>query len=91
MRCKILCWNINGIKNKFLAEEIQNLFNQHDIVVINETHLNIRDKCPKDFIFIGRSKPVESLAPRGGVAVFRKADTEISVKIISEDFRDCYI
>ena len=41
-------------------------------VIINETHLNIRDKCPDEFIFIGRSKPIESLTPRGCVAVFQR-------------------
>ena len=53
--------------------------------------MNIRDKCPKDFIFVGRSKPIESLTPRGGVAVFRRVDTEISVDVVSDEFRDCVV
>ena len=91
VECNMLCWNINGMKNKFLTEDVQELFDQYDVVILNETHLNIRDKCPKDFIFIGRSEPIESLTPRGGVAVFKRVDAEISLEIISKDFRDCVI
>lgn len=84
-------WNINGIKQKFQSAEVQELFKLYDIVIISETHLNIRDKCPNDFVFIGRSKPIESLTPRGGVAVFRNVYTETNAEVISTDFKDCVI
>ena len=89
--CKILSWNINGIKTKFSSPYVQELFKEYDIVVINETHLNILDKCPKIFIFVSRSKPIKSKYPRGGVAIFRNMNSDIDTECITTDFRDCVI
>ena len=56
-----LCfWNLNGVKNKFMMNQIKNLFETKDIVVIVETHFNIRCKCPEDFLLVARSLALES-------------------------------
>ena len=35
----ILCfWNINGVKNRFLANDVNEIFNKKDIVLKPETH-----------------------------------------------------
>ena len=92
MSCKILSWNINGIKKKFQSEEAQTLFAGYDLVIISETHLNILSKCPKDFMLLARSKPIESATPRGGVAVYKKIDSEFDVTVITQhDFKDCIV
>ena len=77
-------------KENFL-HHVRDLFKDHDIVVINETHLNILDKCQKKNLFVGRSKPIESKYPRGGVAVFKNMNSDIETEVISTDFRDCVI
>ena len=46
---------------------------------------------PQKFIFVGRSKPVESLSPRGGVALFRNMRSNIDVELVTNDFVDCII
>ena len=58
-------WN----KENIITETVQNIFKDFNIVIIGESHLNIRHKCPEDFILIGRSKPIKSAGPRGVIAV----------------------
>ena len=91
MSFKLLSWNLNGIKKKFSSNNVQKIFKQYDIVAINESHLNIRDKCPPEFMLIGRSKPIKSLTPRGGVAVYKRVSSDIDLVVISEELRDCVI
>ena len=87
----LLCWNINGVKNKFLSENVKNILIQYDIVVLSETHFNIRMKCPEGFYIVGRSKAAETKKPRGGVAVFKSKSSNIKLNIISDTFKDCVI
>ena len=67
----ILTWNMNGIKQKILSIEVLSLFENNDIVIICESHLGVRSKCPDGFVLTCRSKVLESKRPRGGVAVYR--------------------
>ena len=88
----LLCfWNRNGVKNKFLAKDVNGIFNNKDIIIISETHFNIRSKCPNGFFLVGRSQNIKSTKPRGGVAVYKNNKTAINIKIISLDFRDCVV
>ena len=83
---------MNGIRRKFQCEEVQALLDGNDIIVITETHLNILSRCPEDFILIARSNPIESLTPRGGVAIYKKIDSELDIVVISKnDFKDCIV
>ena len=92
MSCNILSWNIHGIKRKFQADEVKTLFASYDILVITETHLNILSKCPKDFMLLARSKPIQSATPRGGVAIYKNISSEFDVVVISQhDFNDCIV
>lgn len=36
---KLLCWNINGVKNKFLSENVKNILKNKNILILSETHL----------------------------------------------------
>ena len=92
LSCKLLSWNINGIKKKFQTTDVQTLFAGYDIVAISETHLNILSKCPENFLLIARSEPIESKSPRGGVALYKKIESEFDVVVISQrDFTDSII
>ena len=62
-----------------------------DIVIINETHFNVRIKCPEGFIFEGRSEKIESKTPRGGVAIYRNIKCSINIDIICGTLRDCVV
>ena len=59
--------------------------------MISESHLNIRDKCPEEFILIGRSKPVVSAKPRGGVVVYKNMNSYIDLELISDELVDCVV
>ena len=87
----ILSWNLNGIKRKFSSEYVHDILKKFDIVVISESHLNIRDKCPEEFMFIGRSKPIKSEKTRGGVALYRRMNSVIDFEIVSDELRDCVV
>ena len=80
-RCKIdvsLCfWNINGVSNKFLPLEVANF--------------NVRTKCPDGFYLIGRSEPVKSLKPRGGVAFYMRIGTNIDLRVKNVMLPDCLL
>ena len=82
---------MNGIKRKFQSDEVLELLASCDIVTISESHLNVLSKCPKDFLLIARSKPVKSLSPRGGIAVYKKITSEFDAELVSDEFRDCVI
>ena len=68
----ICLWNLNGVKNKFMTPTIDNIFQRTDILIITETHFNKRTKCPKDFVLLESSPPIESKRPRGGVALYKR-------------------
>ena len=43
-------------------------------------------------MLIGRSKPIESTSPRGGVAIYKKIDSDVDVVVITQhDFKDCIV
>lgn len=65
-------WNINGVKNKFMSEITNETIQPYDIIVLTETHFNIRSKCPENFVIVATSPPTESKRPRGGVAIYKK-------------------
>ncbi len=87
----IISWNINGIKQKFLNADILHFFGNKDIVIIGESHLGVRSKCPDGFVLACRSKVIKSKKPRGGVAVYRNKKKYLQIDVITDDFRDCVI
>ena len=74
------------MKNKFLHEDVQNLFKKFDIVVIIESHFNVRIKCPPDFTYVTRSKKIDSKTPKGGVAVFKNNKCDLDIEILCHNF-----
>ena len=78
-------------KNKFQDEEVKIFLKKFDVVIINETHFNVRIKCPDGFVFEGRSEKIESKAPRGGVAVYRNIKCALNIDMICGTLRDCVI
>ena len=77
------------MKNKFLSAEVNKVFQGNDILAISETHFNIRSKCPNDFFLIGRSKPLKSQKPRGGVAMYVKKNAGINIECLKINLTDC--
>ena len=88
---KILTWNLNGVKNKYLNEEVCNVFSKVDVIIIQETHFGVRVRCPKDFLFISRPQRVKLKVPRGGVAVYKNVHSDFKIDVICNDLRDCII
>ena len=86
-----LHWNINGVENKFSSEFVAKLIEDIDILIINETHFNIRSKCPEKFYLIGKSKPIQANKARGGVAIYRSFACNVRLQVIDMDFPDCVI
>ena len=72
---KICTWNINGVKRKFDNENVLNIVKKYDILIIIESKFGERIVCPNGFIYVGRSKKIESKSPRGGVAVFKNNES----------------
>ena len=54
----ILFWNINGVANKFKTNDVIGIFNKghYDVIVMIETHFNIRIRCPPQYNFVAKSK-----------------------------------
>ena len=88
---KLCFWNINGVRNKFLSDDSTKLFEECEILVIVESHFNVRSKCPNNFSLIGRSKPVASKSPRGGVAVFKNNKSELLIDVLCDSLQDSII
>lgn len=88
---KFLHWNINGVHNKFLQDDVQKLFKKFDVVVLSETHFNVRIKCPPGFTYIARSKKIDSKTPRGGVAVFKNNSCDLEIEVLCQSLRDCVV
>ena len=82
---------MNGVKNKFLQDDVRHTIETYDIVIISETHFAVRIKCPEDFMYIGRSKEIKSKRARGGVALFKKKNSDLQMEIVCDSFRDCVI
>ena len=76
---------------KFKSDEVLELFSRYDIVTITESHLNTLNKCPEGFMLVARSKPIQSLSPRGGVVVYKKITSEFDTVVISDELKDCVI
>ena len=56
----ICVWNLNGIQNKFLSNDVYKLLDEKEVIIIIETHFGIRSKCPQNFSLVARSQPRES-------------------------------
>ena len=82
---------MNGVKNKFQHDDVQNLIKNFDILIINETHFNQRIKCPDGFMFEGRSEKIESKSPRGGVAIYKNIKCSLIIDIVCASLHDCVI
>ena len=87
---KLLFWNINGVKNKFMSEVTTDVIQNSDILVITETHFNVRTKCPTNFVLLDRSPPTESKKPRGGVAIYKKIHCALQITTLLK-LPDCII
>ena len=87
----ILTWNINGIKDKFSNDDVLGIFKDFNLLILGETHLGVRTKCPPGFEMIARSKQVPSKAPRGGVAVYKNLNCSFIVDLIYDGLRDCVV
>ena len=87
---KICFWNLNGVKNKFMSLVTNDMIQFSDIVVISETHFNIRTKCPTNFILLERSPPIESKRPRGGVAIYKKIHCSLELVTLL-NLPDCIV
>ena len=90
LKLSLLCWNINGVTNKFENNEVKNLFMSHDVVVVMETHFLKRYKCPENFEFIGKSKPVNDVR-RGGVAVYKKSTYALNFRVYKDICPDAVV
>ena len=82
---------MNGVKYKFQSEDVMDTINTCDILVISETHFNIRTRCPDGFFLAGRSKPSGDKRPRGGVAVFTNMNAQLKINILSDEFVDILV
>ena len=87
----ICSWNINGVKEKFLSSDVTNLFSSHDILIISESHFGVRHKTPKNFEFVTRSKPLNYKNLRGGVIVYKKADSALKLNVLCDNLDDLVI
>ena len=76
LKLTLLCWNIDGVNNKYDNKDVQKLFKSHDLIVIMETHFVKRHKCPENFILIGKSENLNN-ARRGGVAAYMKRSLDM--------------
>ena len=84
---------MNGVKEKFSNEYTLKFLQKFDILVITETHFNIRVKCPAGFTLVGRSPKIQSSAGKGihGVAVFKNINKNFILDIITTEFIDSVV
>ena len=87
----LLCWNMNGVKEKFESEEVQLLFSKYDVLVIMETHFKVRHKCPKEFELVGKSVPLCATTGRGGVAVYARKTLKLSFRVYHDICPDAVV
>ena len=88
---RLLFWNIRGVRNKFTCNEVLNIFCDIELLVVSETHFGTRSKSPKGFYLVDRSDPIDSLKPRGGVAIYKKNTSEIVTRVIKISLPDCCV
>ena len=88
---KLCFWNMNGIKNKFMSTDVLLLLNSIDILIIGETHFNIRTKCPDGYFLVGRSKASGLKKPRGGIAVYINTNTNLKLNVLNDEFTDMVV
>ena len=88
---KLCFWNIHGVKNKLLKNEILNLLIDVDILILTETHFGKRSKSPRGFCLIKRSEPLDSVKPRGGVAIYKKFEKNIETRTLKINLPDCVV
>lgn len=98
-KCKqisILSWNIKGIKgtidgcliNKLHVEKVSSSLIEHDIVLIEETHLTKEEE--QSLFLAGFGRPINFIRPKrkkagsssGGIALFIKDSIRPNVKIL---------
>ena len=84
----ICVWNINGVHNKFLNDDVTDLIHGNDIIIIVESHFGVRTKCPENHILIARSTPRVSKKAHAGVALFKRIDSKISFNVVSNNLYD---
>ena len=78
------------MKNKF--ENLANIFQDHELLVIIETHFKIRYKCPDGFRSVGRSTPLNLHEKgRGGVIIYQNTHSSIALHLLNVDFRLCHL
>ena len=82
---------MNGIKEKFLSNDVKNLVTKSDVLIITETHFGVRHKVPDKFEFVARSKPLPSKNLRGGVIVYKKAESPLKLNVICDNLNDLII
>ena len=67
-----------------------NVIQDTDILIISETHFNIRTKCPDNFVLIEKSPPTDSKRPRGGVAIYKKIHCALKFTTLL-NIQDCTV
>ena len=75
-------------KKQIFIWVIQKKIKNCEILVISETHFNVRHKCPEGFSLIERSKVIESKSPRGGVAVYKNVKSELEFTATNDFLTD---
>ena len=84
---------MNGVGNKFNNNNVRDILikDNYDIVVVVETHFNVRIKCPPNYYFVGKSKYENTPKPQGGMAVYQKKDSMFYLDILADNFVDLVV
>ena len=82
---------MNGVKEKFKNDEVQSMFAAHDILVVMETHFNVRHKCPDYFSLVGRSAKFGGNTGRGGVAIYVKDELSLNFRMFDDVCPDAVV
>ena len=82
---------MNGIKDKFLSENVCTLFTNKDLLIVSETHFGVRHKVPDKFVMVARSKPLASKNLRGGVIIYKRIDTLLKFNVLCDSLDDLVI
>ena len=82
---------MNGVKEKFKNDDVRLLFSECDVIVIMETHFNVRHKCPEGFELVEKSVPMCTKTGRGGVAVYAKKVLQLSFVVYHDVCPDAVV
>ena len=82
---------MNGVKEKFKNDEVQSMFAAHEILVVMETHFNVRHKCPDCFSLVARSAKFGGITGRGGVAIYVRDKLSINFRIFEDVCPDAVV